>query len=87
MDGFHVQHPVLDEVASLLGAAGDRLEGAAAPPPAPDVGDLTGSVTAVLSLLTGSIGGLVEGLGVVGTTVDECAGSYVASDVFDGPAG
>ncbi len=65
MNGFDVDRAVLEAVASTLHGAGADLESMADPPPAPEVGACTAAVSAVLALLTESIGGVVEGLGAV----------------------
>jgi len=67
MNGFDVDRAVREAVvASTLHGAGADLESMADPPPAPEVGACTAAVSAVLALLTESIGGVVEGAGCRG---------------------
>jgi hypothetical protein len=89
MNGFDVDRAVLEAVASTLHGAGADLESMADPPPAPEVGACTAAVSAVLALLTESIGGVVEGLGVVGGAVADSNVIYGEIDAnartaFDG---
>jgi len=80
MDGFRAGQPALEGIASKLRTGSTSLEGTAAPPPAPEVGACTAAVSAVLALLTDSIGGVVEGLDAVGDAVTRSGAVYGETD-------
>lgn len=80
MDGFRAGQPALEGIASKLRDGSTGLEGTVVPPPPPEVGDCTAAVSAVLALLTDSIGGVVEGLGAVGDAVARSGVQYGETD-------
>lgn len=78
--GFRADPATLESVASKLRGASSDLEGGASPPPAPEVGACTAAVSAVLSLLTESVAGVVEGVGAAGDAVAKSNERYVETD-------
>lgn len=80
MDGFHAYQAALEDIAGKLRNGSSGLEGTAEPPSAPEVGDCTASVSAVLALLSESIGGAVEGLGTAGDAVAGNSSVYGETD-------
>lgn len=78
--GFRADPATLESVASKLRGASSNLEGGASAPPAPQVGACTAAVNAVLSLLSESVAGVVEGVGAAGDAVDRSRDRYVEAD-------
>lgn len=77
---FYVEPGELDGVARRLRSGSDSLEGASSPPPAPEAGDCTAPIAAVLAYLTESTAGVVEGVGAAGDAVAECNSDYLEAD-------
>lgn len=78
--GFRADPATLDGVASTLRGASADLEGSGSPPPAAEAGACTAAVNAVLSLLSESVAGVVEGVGAAGDAVAESSARYVETD-------
>lgn len=78
--GFRADPATLDGVAGALRGASGDLEAGASAPPAPEAGACTAAVNAVLSLLTESVAGVVEGVGAAGDAVAENRDAYVETD-------
>jgi hypothetical protein len=73
--------PTLQSLAGRLRQAGDALDAAGSgAPSAPDAGDVTPDVSAVIGHLVGGAGNLVVGLKEAGDRVDQAREAYRGSD-------
>lgn len=77
---FRADPATLEGVAGKLRRASSALEGGASAPPAPEAGACSAAVNAVLSLLSESVAGVVEGVGAAGDTVAKSRDVYVDTD-------
>lgn len=76
MRGYSVEPGALSGLARRLNTGSTDLENSALPPAAPDAGVLTGSVAAVLGLLTQAVATVVEGVGAAGRAVTASDQTY-----------
>ncbi len=84
MSGFDVDPELLDAVARRLQRAGEIDLGGAAP--APEAGEVSGDVGAVLAHLLRGLGELAAGVTAAGDTVAGNAADYRAEDAAVGEA-
>ncbi len=80
MDGFLVDPAAVEPALGVLRTGGANLEATADPPGAPEAGECSAALGAVLALLTDSVAGAVEGLDVVAGAAAADLASYQGLD-------
>jgi hypothetical protein len=79
-EGYQVDPATLEHVTSSLRTAGSTLDGLDSDPGAPDAGELTGPMSALLSRFLSDTGELVTGVGAAGDQVADARNLYLKQD-------